>query len=399
MRIAFASFAAALIITLATPLHAEPVLTQFHGGPDHTGVFTGPSPGNLVKTVWTADLGNYTIASPVVADGLLYIGTKSGTLTARDKTTGALVWQFKADASITATVAVANGAVFFQSDANTVYAVDAKDGHELWHRATGATVPFSSMAGFSEGTNWDYWASSPLYADGVVTIGSGDSNVYALDAKDGRILWSFKTGSRVRATPTTDGKLIYIGGFDGVMYALDPKTGKQRWSFKTEGNSYFPVGSIQSAATVADGLVVFGSRDYNVYALDAKTGKEVWKNLHAESWAAPATPAVKDGRVYVPSSDAHFIRCNDLKTGAVIWTAPTDSNVYSAPAIVGDGLYAGTFGGAMARMKLADGKTGAIIVQERIYSSPWIDAGVLYFATADGMLYAVTNGEMPKRPS
>jgi outer membrane protein assembly factor BamB len=251
------------------------------------------------------------------------------------------------------------------------------------------------LEGLPEGVNWDYWTSSPLYESGAIFIGSGDSNVYAFAAKDGRTLWSFKTGGRVRATPASDGKRIYIGGFDGIMYALDPGTGARIWSFKTKGNAYFKIGSIQSAAAISGGLVLFGSRDYNLYALDAATGKEVWENLHNESWV-PATPAVSNGRVYTPSSDAHFIRCNDLKTGMEIWTVATDSNVFSAPAIVGGELYAGTFGGHLLRLRLSDGHTGGMIYQERIYTSPWADDGVLYFATADGIVYAATDGSLPK---
>jgi outer membrane protein assembly factor BamB len=259
--------------------------------------------------------------------------------------------------------------VFFQTAANTVYAVKAKTGAQIWRRPTGATMAFGRLAGFPEGVNWDYWTSSPLYDDGVVYIGSGDGKVHALGARDGRVLWTFGAGGRVRATAATDGNRIYVGSFDGVMYALDRAHGSLDWSFRTTGNADFPVGSIQSAAALADGLVVFGSRDYNVYALDARTGKEVWRDQHKESWAAPATPAIRDGRVYVPSSDGHFIRCNDLKTGAAIWTAPTDANVFSAPAISGDYLYAGTFGGVMTRVRLSDGKAGGIGFQDRIHRS------------------------------
>lgn len=396
--IAICLAAAALILGSVTSLHAAPVATQFHGGPDHVGVFDGPSPGNLVKTLWTFDAGNVVISSPVISGDTLYIGTKGGLLIALDKLKGSKIWQFRADGPITSTAAVANGMVLFQSTLNTVYGVDAHTGREVWHRKTGATVHFASIVeGFPEGTNWDFWTSSPLYADGVAYIGSGDSNVYALDARDGHLLWAFKTGGRVRATPASDGDLIYIGSFDGVMYALDPKTGRQAWSFRTKGNSFFTVGSIQSAAALAGGLVLFGSRDYRLYALDAKTGKEIWENTHSESWV-PATPAVRDGRVYTPTSDGHFIRCTELSTGTEVWTAPTEANVFSAPAIVGDALYAGTFGGKMARVRLSDGKVGGIILQDRIYTAPWVDSGVIYFATSDGIIYAMTNGVMPKLP-
>jgi len=389
-----------LILALAAivvhPAAAATVATQFHHGPDHLGVFDGPSPGNLLKTVWTAELGSYTVASPVVADGVLYIGGKSGALAALDAKTGARLWTFQADGPVSATVAVADAMVFFQSAQNTVFAVDAKTGRQVWRHATGPTLAFySGPPGFPEGVNWDFWTSSPLYDNGVVFIGSGDGQVYALDARTGVQRLAFATGQRVRATPASDGKTIYVGGFDGNFYALDARSGRERWRFKTEGNAYFPVGSIQSSAALAGSLVLFGSRDFNLYALDARTGRKVWGNLHKESWAT-ATPAVLDGRVYEGSSDGHFERAVDLKTGTEIWTRPTDSNVYSSAAINGGALYVGTFGGTIARARLSDGKGGGLIFQERIYASPWIEDGIAYFATADGTIYALSNGDLPK---
>lgn len=377
---------------------AADVATQFRHGPRRLGQFEGESPGNAIGLVWQYQMGHRVIASPTIANGVLYIGAKNGRFVALDAKSGALKWEFQADSGVTSSAAVADGAVFFQSDANTVYALTL-DGREMWRKTTGADLPFVSVAFMPVIQPWDFWTSSPLYQNGVVTIGGGDGKVYALDAKTGEERWSFATKGRVRASPASDGETIFIGSMEGTMYALDADSGKQRWAFKARGNPYFPNGDIQSTAALADGLVLFGSRDYHLYALDAKTGREVWRNLHENSWVC-ASPAVRDGRVYVGSSDGRFMRAVDLKTGTALWTEKADGNIFSSPATVGEDVYTGVLSGTLMGESGKDGKTHGfgIGVEERIYSSPWIENGILYVGSNGGEVFAMTKGVMPKMP-
>lgn len=380
----------AAVAFLAVAAQAE-AAAQFRHGPDHLGVFDGPAPADTSRQLWRFDTGNRVIASPVISDGVLYIGGMNGVFYALDAKTGREKWHANAGAPISATAAVEGATVFFQTDANVVLALDTATGQERWRHAGSKSVEWHNIPTRPDFSDWDYYASSPLLLNGLVVIGCGDSNVYALDAATGVERWHFQTGSRVRATPAADGRSVFVGGFDGVMVALDLKTGAKKWSFKTAGNKYFPVGEIQSSAAVADGLVIFGSRDGVLYAVDAKTGGEVWKNSHKGSWVI-SSPAVKDGRVYVGSSDAVFIRAVELKTGKEIWTTPVKTNVFSSPAIAGDNLYAGTFEGALLQLGLSDGKANARLFDERIYSSPWIEAGIVYVSLNDGSVRALVAG-------
>jgi outer membrane protein assembly factor BamB len=392
------SLAILLLLLSSKDALASPIAkAQFRHGPEHAGVFESSQPGNLIKQVWKFDAGNRIVASPVISDGTLFVGSMGGELLAVDSKSGALRWRFRADAPISSTVAVVNGTVVFQSNANTIFAVRSNDGTEVWRRATGPSVPFFSIPAFPDAPDYDLWASSPLVQDEAIFIGSGDGNVYAFDLSSGEKRWSFHTGGRVRATPASDGASVFVGSFDGTMYSLDPGSGRLKWKYKTEGNSYFPIGSIQSSAVVTNGKIIFGSRDYNLYAIDAKSGRLAWKDLHKDSWVV-ASPAVANGRVYVGSSDARFIRCSDAATGREIWTKPMDGNVFSSAAIVDGTLYVGTFQGTIVRMKIENGQSAGIQLQDRIYASPWIESGILYVATNDGQIYALTNGALQNQP-
>lgn len=387
------------IFLLALALLAAPALAvapQFHGGPDHAGVFAGPGPDGFFTLAWRFKAGHMVVASPVVADGVLYAGAKNGSFYALDAKTGALKWSFAADAPITSTAAVADGTAYVMTDANTLYALDAASGSLKWLRPTGPDLPFDAMAGFHMAQDWDYWTSSPLTYKGRVYVGSGNGNIYAIDGKSGEIVWRHATTGRVRSSPATDGRTLYAGSFDGQMVALDLKTGKLRWSFHTRGNPIFPAGSIQSSPTLADGLVLFGARDFNLYAVDAKTGREVWSQPVKNSWV-PSTPAVRDGRVYAGSADGRALFAYDLKTGTLLWTSPLDNLVFSSPILAGDRIYIATLGGTMFALEAATGHiTGYTLTQDRILSTPWLEPdGTLYFGDNDGFIYAFRDG--PKK--
>ncbi|MFZ1992415.1 MAG: PQQ-binding-like beta-propeller repeat protein [Alphaproteobacteria bacterium] len=385
---------AALALGQSSQAVAAHVITaQFHGGPDRAGVFSGVGPEGFFKPVWRFDAGHMVIASPVVADRVLFVGAKNGNFYALDAASGALKWKFVADAPITSTAAIIDGAAVFQSDANTIYALAVSDGHELWHRATGASLPFEAIAGFDVKDDWDYWSSSPLAYKGRIYIGSGDGKVYALDAKTGDIKWSYATDGRVRSSPATDGKRIYAGNLDGEMFALEIRNGHPLWSFKARGNPIFPQGSIVSSPALGGGKVYFGSRDFNLYALEAKSGKESWHQAVKNSWV-PTTPAFSNGALYAGSADGRAVFAFDAKSGKQLWTNSLDSQLlFSSPIIAGNKVYAATTGGYVFALTAKDGKiAGYTMTQDRVMSSPWIENGIIYFGDNDGFVYAMSAG-------
>ena len=58
---------------------------------------------------------------------------------------------------------------------------------------------------------FDCYLSSPAVWNGAVYFGSGDGNVYALDAASGALRWKFKTGDVVHASPAiADGMVVRV---------------------------------------------------------------------------------------------------------------------------------------------------------------------------------------------
>jgi outer membrane protein assembly factor BamB len=277
---------------------------------------------------------------------------------------------------------------------------------------------------------FDVFLSSPTIASGLVYVGSGDQHVYALDAATGTLRWSFATGDVVHASPAVAAGLVYIGSWDRNLYALDAATGRERWRYTTGNDTtiYNQIG-IASSAAVTDGLVLVGGRDGHFHAVDARTGALKWKHDNRMGWTI-ASPAVRDGIVYFPTSDGRRFKALDVATGAVRIDLQNKAVSFSSPALAGDVAFYGTSDGFLNAVNLRDGtllarfqtdgskenaprlldENGlirtALLYPDRtldgmmigmrgmmtlgsVLSSPVVAGGIVYFGSTDGHLYAV----------
>ena len=131
----------------------------------------------------------------------------------------------------------------------------------------------------------------PIVNNGVMFVATPGSQLLAIDAKKGEILWRFKRPIPEDMTflhPTNRGvgllgDKVYFAAADAVLVALDAKTGNEVW--KTTVEDYNKGYYMTLAPLVVDGKVIvgasgdeFGVRG-SVAAFDAETGKPVWEDL------------------------------------------------------------------------------------------------------------------------
>jgi len=334
---------------------------MFRANPQRTGVYQAAGVPRFSAVKWKFHTGGYVISSPAVADGVVYVGSTDHNLYAVDAASGTLKWKFPTKSRVMSSPAVAGGLVYFESYDGNLYAVDAGTGKEKWHFATGGERRFAAKhlhGGMPPSETmpdpFDVYLSSPAIADGVVYFGSGDTNVYALDAVSGQLKWKFATGDVVHASPAVADGMVFIGSWDTYFYALDAATGQQKWRFKTgEDPDIHNQTGIQSSAAVADGMVYFGCRDSNFYALDEHTGEKKWAYNNKGSWVV-GSPAVRDGKVYFSTSDSGMFYGLDAKTGAVLFSLSSQKwPMFSSPAIAGNMAYIGTHSGKLWAVDLS----------------------------------------------
>jgi outer membrane protein assembly factor BamB len=333
----------------------------FRGNAQHTGVYSAAGITGFSGLKWKFHTNGMVIGSAAVSGESVYVGSTDGSMYAVDAESGKQKWKFDVKSRVVSSPAVSDGAVYFTAYDGNVYAVGTADGQLRWKFKTDGERRFAGkhLHGVQPTSEtmpdpFDVYLSSPVVWNGAVFFGSGDGNIYSLNAQSGALNWKFKTGDIVHASPAIDGGTLFVGSWDSYFYALDATSGKERWRFKTgeDPEIYNQIG-IQSSASVADGVVYFGCRDSHLYALDEKTGQKKWEYPTNGSWVV-SSPAVKDGSVYFVTSDSSTLFALDAKSGTLQHSMKTNHwFMYSSPAIAGGMLYVGSTQGRLMAVDLA----------------------------------------------
>lgn len=430
--------AALLCACLSVPAFSLPI-ASFRGDAQHSGIYLDAGVPQLHGIKWKFKTGGAIISTPAVSEGTAYFGSNDHNVYAVNLADGVQRWKFKTGSRVTSSPAVYQGLVYFASYDGNIYAVDAKTGAQRWkfssegeRRFIGKHLHGSDPAAEAMPDPFDFYLSSPSIAQDTVYLGSGDGNVYALDAASGVLRWKFHTGNVVHASPAVANGLVYIGSWDSYFYAIDARSGQERWRFKTgEDHKIANQVGIQSSATVADGIVYFGCRDSNLYALDAITGAKKWTYDNKGSWVI-STPIAKDGTLYFATSDSALLHAVDAKSGTLKYSLSFHHwPMFSSPAIAGRNLYIGSNSGTLMAIDLdthamnwtfsTDGanRNAAALTQKdgdpnyaaaftdsfyddlvigvwkmlsigAVLSSPVVERDIIYFGSTDGNLYAIT---------
>jgi len=190
-------------------------------------VYVGSSDGHLWG--FHADTGvarlrlslSGVYSSPAVANDIVYVGSFDNNLYAVEPFFGRVLWAAATSGPIFSSPAVANGVVYLNSD-DTLYAFDAETGASAWSAPIHQNSQSSPQSAHQRTTSPPFTLaySAPAVANGVVYVGSTDTNIYAFDALTGAALWSATTGDAIVSSPTVADGFVYVGSNDGRLYAF-----------------------------------------------------------------------------------------------------------------------------------------------------------------------------------
>lgn len=282
---------------LNTPVKASPVLLD-------TCVYIAGLNGNLFKIdakrgtlINTINLfpGGSIIATPIVHEKLMYVATTNDTMYCLEN--DAVKWKFGTGADIVASPTIWNGVdVIIASLDGKMYSCQAVSGWLNWTFDAGAGNEFHSspvasgkflfagnkdkkmyaLNGIDGTLKWTFPTAEPIYSSplvygGSVLFGSDDSKLYCVDSATGLHRWQqpFKSGDRIRSSPTAGANIVYVGSYDYNIYAINILNGEKKWAYKTYG-------LVKSSPMLYDGMLYCGSHDKYMYALDLVTGKPRW---------------------------------------------------------------------------------------------------------------------------
>jgi halocyanin-like protein len=343
---------------------------------------------------------------------------------------GDVYWAFETNGVLHSAPTVVDGTVYFGSRDRHVYAVDAEDGTERWHFATGPSPRGPGEDLLLHGTG--VW-SSPQVIDGTVYVASNDTNLYALDAETGDPEWVFEEPTaHLYSSPTFVDGTVYFCSRHSHVYAVDAATGERVWRSDTFGSSgaspTVTGGTVYAASyahdhngggvmafdaatgdrewavegpescsspTVVNGTAYIGSLDGHLYALDAATGDREWR-FELDKMMDQASPTVHDGVVYA-GSYGEYLWALDAATGEVVWQAEDQHGGLLSPTVAGGRVFFMTQDG---RLSAFDADTGDVTWSVRLHdgpdgimeASPIVVDGVVYVGTRTGSLFAVEAG-------
>ncbi len=359
---------------------------------------------------WRFRMSNDVWGTPTVADDLVYV--TSFEVHALDVATGRRRFKTR---DVAWSTAVADGRIH-ASDGPTLFALDAREGTDLWRLSVDAWVyslkaDHGTVVTGTRGGGIQAWEASngrklwevtgaqtdfespeagPVVHDGTVYVWK-DARLRALEARTGEERWSYPVGDAascggvpLRLTPAQDGH-VYVSAGSRVL-AIDAAGGHVRWHFEAPAVFLCPPTFVPGPAVTGGGVYL---ADYlgTVYALDAADGRDRWR-IATESRSSVDSVLVAAGHVHVGSGKGLYTL--DAVTGTPKWRFQAGGDIVGAPAVAEGRVHFGSTDHLLYTLKADDGRLRwKLATGGEITGSPVVRDGVVYACSKDRCVYAL----------
>jgi outer membrane protein assembly factor BamB len=333
-------------------------------------------------------------ASPVVADGKVFVLDSEVRVSAYNAKNGDRLWRVDltpddedSEEGFGGGVAFDNGHLFVSTGFGFVSALDASNGKEIWRRT--ATVPFRA---------------APVVNGGRVFVATQENQLLALAEDDGRVLWDHRgiaesAGILGSNSVAVSGDVVVVPYTSGELFALNVRNGKPAWSDTlARSGGLTPLSALAdiSGRPVIDrGLVFANSHAGRLVAIDIRTGERVW----TIDVGGTQRPWVAGDYLYVITDDAQVL-CVRRADGRVRWIHQLDAyrNVkarkgsisWSGPVLVSDRLLIlSSEGFALSMSPYTGDVLGQVDIPDKAFIAPVVADNKVYILTDDGTLTAL----------
>jgi len=270
--------------------------------------------------------------------GRVYATTGFGELVALDAASGKILWRQRFDGPVSGAPTVEGNTVYAVSSDGVAVAVDAANGKIRW--SAGGVRSSKGVVG----------PGSPAINGGDVIVPFASGQISAYAAADGAGVWGAAVaGQRVgrayavmgdiTGDPVVSGGVIYTGTASGRTVAVNAADGKRLWT-ALEGALNPPL--------VVGGSVFIVNDEARLIRLDAGTGEVIWsvampyytndKAKKMRAIYAHYGPVLAGGRIVVASSDGN-LRMFSPVDGNLLATAEIGGGAASPPALAGGMLF------------------------------------------------------------
>ncbi len=321
-----------------------------------------PVPTGGIKPLWSFKCEDEIRGTPLLHQGMLYVGCYDNNLYALNAADGQFQWKYPAEGGIVSRPLVFDSNLFLCSEDQRLHCINMRNGKMIWTY-------------FTEGKIY----SSPRFSDGHIFFGSEDQDLHAVNATSGRAIWKFATDGPIYSTPLLANEMVYFGTEAGSVYALDFRGGL-KWRFQAKR-------SVTSSPISKGQAIYVSSVDGTLYALDAKNGWPIWKFRLGKG--SVSSPALADDFIFVGAADG-FVYCVDIRTAKEVWRFRTENQVSSSPTVYKDSVYCGSVDGSMYCLEYRTGRLRwKFESQAAITGAPVVFDDIVYFGSTDHHVYAL----------
>ncbi|MGB0766577.1 MAG: PQQ-binding-like beta-propeller repeat protein, partial [Phycisphaeraceae bacterium] len=319
------------------------------------------------EPAWTYKTGGAVLSSPIIVDGVVYVGSEDKHLHAIDAKTGEAKWKLPAESLIDASPVYDRGVIYIGTDGGVLHAIDAETGKANWQFKTGGRIAGEVALTDRDGVR-------------VVVVGSHDGLLYCLNAATGNKIWTYETGDYINCGVVLVGDTIVLGGCDTMMHLVDLDSG--------QGTAQIELGGeVAGTPALRDGHAYIGHMQGEVLAVDLNEKKVAWR-FRDRDFPYVGSPAVTENRVLIGTRGRRLYSI-DRATGEKIWDIRTRGGVEGAPVIARDRTIFGSAGGRLSIVELTDGKTvWEVDLGAGVASSPAVTDGLIVVGAEDGTIHA-----------
>jgi outer membrane protein assembly factor BamB/predicted phosphodiesterase len=236
-----------------------------------TGTANVERPSYLLNTIypevtkaWTYHAPANVVLTPATDGKLVIFGNSIGEVVALNIEDGSKKWTFKTSGAIYSSAAIADDIVVIGSGDGNIYGLSVNTGQRIWKLKTGAAV-----------------LGSAIIDGDIVYIGGSDHHFRAINIKTGKQLWAFKgvEGTIVGQPLLYEGKVIF-GSWGRHLYALNQRNGALVWKWNN-GHANRMFSPAMCTPVAHKGIIYVAAPDRVLNAIDANTGTSLWRNKEA----------------------------------------------------------------------------------------------------------------------
>lgn len=302
------------------------------------------------ELIWAFRAGRPILGAALAEGSALFFVCDDGNLYKVSRDKGEEIWRYDLGDGLTPrilpapnapgwdcqapTPVVADGVVFVGSGAGTFHAVDVATGEGRWR--------FVAEGKIRNGAAID---------ESRVLFGAADRHLYALERATGQLVWKHDTGAPIDSSPVVVDGRVLIGNRGAGLLALGAETGERQWETTFWGSW------VEATPVIFEGVAYIGSSDLRrVSAIAPTDGRVLWRtDVFGWSWG---TPLVTDKRIYVCAAggNAHLASFNvlDRATGRLLQRRPHGEATRGfpwgfggSPVLSGDTIVAATIEGTL----------------------------------------------------